>query len=43
MSTLLDIQNLSSGYGLGNVLQEVSLHVETGEVVSVVGATEPIH
>ena len=38
MSTLLDIQNLSSGYGLGNVLQEVSLHVETGEVVSVVGA-----
>ncbi len=38
MSTLLDIQNLSSGYGLGDVLQDVSLHVETGEVVSVVGA-----
>jgi branched-chain amino acid transport system ATP-binding protein len=38
MSRLLDVKNVSSGYGLTPVLRDVSLHVDTGEVVSVVGA-----
>jgi len=38
MSRLLSVENVSSGYGLTPVLRDVSLHVDTGEVVSVVGA-----
>ena len=38
MSRLLTVDNVSSGYGLTKVLRNVSMHVETGEVVSVVGA-----
>jgi len=38
MSRLLTVSNVSSGYGLTPVLRDVSLHVETGEVVAVVGA-----
>jgi len=38
MSRLLTVANVSSGYGLTPVLCDVSLHVDTGEVVAVVGA-----
>ena len=38
MSAFLEVQQVSSGYGLGSVLHDLSLHVETGEVVAVVGA-----
>ena len=38
MSRLLTVDNVSSGYGLTKVLRSVSMHVDTGEVVSVVGA-----
>ncbi len=38
MSRLLTVDNVSSGYGLTPVLRKVSLHVDTGEVVAVVGA-----
>jgi len=38
MSRLLTVANVSSGYGLTPVLRDVSLHVDTGEVVAVVGA-----
>jgi len=38
MSRLLTVENVSSGYGLTKVLRDVSMHVDTGEVVSVVGA-----
>lgn len=38
MSRLLSIEHVSSGYGLTPVLRDVSLHVDTGEVVAVVGA-----
>jgi len=38
MSRLLSVENVSSGYGLTPVLRDVTLHVDTGEVVSVVGA-----
>lgn len=38
MSRLLTVDNISSGYGLTPVLRKLSLHVDTGEVVAVVGA-----
>ena len=38
MSRLLSIENLSSGYGLTPVLHGVTMHVDAGEVVAVVGA-----
>lgn len=38
MSRLLTIENVSSGYGLTPVLRDLSMHVDTGEVVAVVGA-----
>ena len=38
MSRLLTVDNVSSGYGLTPVLRNMSLHVDTGEVVAVVGA-----
>ena len=38
MSRLLTVENVSSGYGLTPVLRNVSMHVDTGEVVAVVGA-----
>ena len=38
MSAFLDVQQVSSGYGLGSVLHDLSLHVDSGEVVAVVGA-----
>jgi branched-chain amino acid transport system ATP-binding protein len=38
MSRLLTVDKVSSGYGLTPVLRSVSLHVDTGEVVAVVGA-----
>ncbi len=38
MSALLAVEEVSSGYGLTPVLEQVSLHVDAGEVVAVVGA-----
>lgn len=38
MSRLLSVEKLSSGYGLTPVLRNVSMHVDSGEVVAVVGA-----
>lgn len=38
MSVLLSIENVSSGYGLTPVVRDLSMHVDTGEVVAVVGA-----
>ncbi len=38
MSRLLTIDGVSSGYGLTPVLRNVSMHVDTGEVVALVGA-----
>ncbi len=38
MSGYLKVENLSAGYGLANVLHDVSLHIEQGEVVAVLGA-----
>jgi branched-chain amino acid transport system ATP-binding protein len=35
---MLDVAQVSSGYGLAPVLHELSLHVDAGEVVAVVGA-----
>ncbi|WP_254533094.1 ABC transporter ATP-binding protein [Natrinema gelatinilyticum] len=35
--TLLSIQNLVAGYGLGNVLRDIDLEINRGEVVSLVG------
>lgn len=34
---LLDVENVSSGYGKNDVLQGVSFHVEEGEIVSLIG------
>ena len=38
MSALLEVSGLSCGYGAGNVLNDVNLLVERGEVVVVLGA-----
>ena len=38
MSAYLSVDNVSAGYGLAPVLHDVSLHVEKGEVVAVLGA-----
>jgi branched-chain amino acid transport system ATP-binding protein len=38
MSTLLEIERLSAGYGPVQVLREVTLHVDEGESVALVGA-----
>ena len=38
MSFLLSVENVSSGYGLTPVLRHVSMHVDAGELVAVVGA-----
>lgn len=38
MSSLLSVESVSSGYGLTPVLRNVTMHVEPGEVVAVVGA-----
>jgi len=38
MNPLLKVHEVSAGYGLGSVLDAMSLHVESGEVVAVVGA-----
>jgi len=38
VSRLLSVESVSSGYGLTPVLRKVSMHVDTGEVVAVVGA-----
>ena len=38
MSPMLELVQVSAGYGLAPVLHEVSLHVDLGEVVAVVGA-----
>ncbi len=35
---LLDIKNLSAGYGPINVLDGIALHVEKGEIVAMIGA-----
>ncbi|MFN0318443.1 MAG: ABC transporter ATP-binding protein [Burkholderiales bacterium] len=35
---LLEISNLHAGYGLAPVLHDISLHVDSGEVVAVIGA-----
>ena len=38
MSAYLSVDNVSAGYGLAPVLHDVSLHVDKGEVVAVLGA-----
>lgn len=38
MNPLLKVHEVSAGYGLGSVLDAMSLHVDSGEVVAVVGA-----
>ncbi len=38
MTRLLDVADVSSGYGLAPVLYDIQLHVDQGEVVAVVGA-----
>jgi branched-chain amino acid transport system ATP-binding protein len=38
MTSLLWVERVSAGYGLAPVLRDVSLHVEKGEVVAVLGA-----
>lgn len=38
MSRLLEVLDMSAGYGLAPVLQDIGLHVDTGEVVAVIGA-----
>ncbi len=38
MSALLELRGMCSGYGLTPVLHDIDLHVQAGEVVSVVGA-----
>ena len=38
MSRLLSVTGISAGYGLTPVLHEVTLHIDTGEVVALVGA-----
>ena len=38
MSGFLVVERVSSGYGLAPVLRNVSLHVDKGEVVAVLGA-----
>ncbi|APX77473.1 LIV-I protein F [Achromobacter insolitus] len=37
MSRLLDIKNLAVSYGAVNVLKQVSLHVDTNEIVTIIG------
>jgi branched-chain amino acid transport system ATP-binding protein len=38
MSRLLSVDKVSAGYGLTPVLHDLTMHVDTGEVVAVVGA-----
>ena len=38
MSRLLEVLDMSAGYGLAPVLHDIGLHVDTGEVVAVIGA-----
>lgn len=38
MSRLLEVLGMSAGYGLAPVLHDIGLHVDTGEVVAVIGA-----
>lgn len=38
MTALLEVQEISAGYGLGTVLDTVTLRVDSGEVIAVVGA-----
>ncbi|HYL23317.1 MAG TPA: ABC transporter ATP-binding protein, partial [Burkholderiales bacterium] len=38
MSSFLGVEHVSAGYGLAPVLHDVSLHVDPGEVVAVLGA-----
>ena len=38
MTTLLNISGLTAGYGVGDVLHDVSITVEAGEIVVVLGA-----
>ena len=35
---LLDVSGLSAGYGRTNVLRKVDLHVDEGEIVSLIGS-----
>ncbi len=37
MSRLLDIKNLAVSYGAVNALKQVSLHVDTNEIVTIIG------
>ena len=38
MKKMLRIKNLESGYGKLRVLRHISMHVDTGEIVSIIGA-----
>ena len=38
MSRLLDVKNLRAGYGMFAVLHDISLHVDEGEIVALVGS-----
>ena len=37
MSRLLDIRNLAVSYGAVHALKQVSLHVDTNEIVTIIG------
>ena len=37
MSRLLDIKDLAVSYGAVNALKQVSLHVDTNEIVTIIG------
>lgn len=38
MSTLLDIKNLEVYYGGIHAIRNLSMHIEEGEIVSIIGA-----
>jgi branched-chain amino acid transport system ATP-binding protein/neutral amino acid transport system ATP-binding protein len=37
MAALLEVRNLAAGYGRGNIVEEISLAVEAGEIVTLIG------
>lgn len=38
MSTMLDVKDLSYSYGMINAVKQISLHVDEGEIVAVIGS-----
>ena len=37
MAALLEVRNLAAGYGRGNIVEEISLAVEAGQIVTLIG------